>query len=315
METPPRRRSRSSRSRRSGRSASRWRRCQAASGSRSRSPRRCMAKAKLVIMDEPTAALGVSQTRTVLDLIKRLASQGVAVLVVSHNLNDVFAVADRVVILYLGQHGRSGSGVGLRPHHGRRLHDDRALVAARWTTPRFHARLDRRAMPDEFSKPPMCRPSWRRRRLVDRARRGRDGRPGTDADLVTAAPEVLADSLGDYLRAQWRRIKSGESGALPVVVRTDHDRDLLPGRAIQVPARRRIWSTCSTRRRSTSCSAAAEIFALLLSEIDLSVGFVPPSARFVIAELIAPPVNFPWWLGHHRRALGVPRESATSRGA
>ena len=61
-----------------------------------------MSKAKLVIMDEPTAALGVSQTRTVLTLIKRLASQGVAVLVVSHNLNDVFAVADRVVILYLG---------------------------------------------------------------------------------------------------------------------------------------------------------------------------------------------------------------------
>jgi ABC-type sugar transport system ATPase subunit len=61
-----------------------------------------MAKAKLVIMDEPTAALGVSQTRTVLDLIKRLASQGVAVMVVSHNLNDVFAVADRIVILYLG---------------------------------------------------------------------------------------------------------------------------------------------------------------------------------------------------------------------
>jgi ABC-type sugar transport system ATPase subunit len=62
-----------------------------------------MAKAKLVIMDEPTAALGVAQTRMVLDLIKRLSSQGVAVLLVSHNLNDVFEVADRVVILYLGQ--------------------------------------------------------------------------------------------------------------------------------------------------------------------------------------------------------------------
>jgi ABC-type sugar transport system ATPase subunit len=62
-----------------------------------------MAKAKLVILDEPTAALGVAQTRMVLSLIKRLASQGVAVLVVSHNLNDVFSVADRIVILYLGQ--------------------------------------------------------------------------------------------------------------------------------------------------------------------------------------------------------------------
>ncbi len=62
-----------------------------------------LSKAKLVIMDEPTAALGVAQTRQVLDLIKRLASQGVAVLVVSHNLNDVFEVADRVVVLYLGR--------------------------------------------------------------------------------------------------------------------------------------------------------------------------------------------------------------------
>jgi ABC-type sugar transport system ATPase subunit len=62
-----------------------------------------LAKAKLVIMDEPTAALGVAQTRMVLDLIKRLSSQGVAVMVVSHNLNDVFAVADRTVILHLGR--------------------------------------------------------------------------------------------------------------------------------------------------------------------------------------------------------------------
>ncbi len=62
-----------------------------------------MQAAKLVIMDEPTAALGVAQTRMVLDLIKRLSSQGTAVLVVSHNLNDVFEVADRIVVLYLGQ--------------------------------------------------------------------------------------------------------------------------------------------------------------------------------------------------------------------
>ena len=59
--------------------------------------------AKLVIMDEPTAALGVSQTRQVLDLIKRLSSQGVAVILVSHNLNDVFEVADRIAVLYLGR--------------------------------------------------------------------------------------------------------------------------------------------------------------------------------------------------------------------
>ena len=62
-----------------------------------------MSAAKLVIMDEPTAALGVAQTAQVLDLIKRLSSQGTAVMVVSHNLNDVFAVADQISILYLGR--------------------------------------------------------------------------------------------------------------------------------------------------------------------------------------------------------------------
>ena len=62
-----------------------------------------LANAKLVILDEPTAALGVSQTQQVLDLIKRLASRGVAVMVVSHNLIDVFEVADRIAILYLGR--------------------------------------------------------------------------------------------------------------------------------------------------------------------------------------------------------------------
>jgi D-xylose transport system ATP-binding protein len=59
--------------------------------------------AKLVIMDEPTAALGVTQTGMVLELVRRLADRGHAVLLVSHNLNDVFEVADRVAVLYLGR--------------------------------------------------------------------------------------------------------------------------------------------------------------------------------------------------------------------
>jgi D-xylose transport system ATP-binding protein len=62
-----------------------------------------MSAAKLVIMDEPTAALGVAQTEMVLQLIKRLSDQGTAVILVSHNLNDVFAIADQISILYLGQ--------------------------------------------------------------------------------------------------------------------------------------------------------------------------------------------------------------------
>src|SRR5271154_4725454 len=64
--------------------------------------RAVMRDTQLVIMDEPTAALGVSQTQLVLDLIKTLASRGIAVLVISHNLTDVFAVADRIAVLHLG---------------------------------------------------------------------------------------------------------------------------------------------------------------------------------------------------------------------
>jgi len=62
-----------------------------------------MWNSKLVIMDEPTAALGVNQTRQVLDLVKRLRDQGLAVMVISHNLNDVFEVADRIAVLHLGR--------------------------------------------------------------------------------------------------------------------------------------------------------------------------------------------------------------------
>jgi ABC-type sugar transport system ATPase subunit len=68
-----------------------------------------MSEAKLVIMDEPTAALGVAQTRMVLELIRRLAGQGITVLMISHNLNDVFEVADQIAILHLGRVVASGA--------------------------------------------------------------------------------------------------------------------------------------------------------------------------------------------------------------
>ncbi len=65
--------------------------------------RSVMWKPKLVILDEPTAALGVAQTRQVLDLIRRLREQGLAVIVISHNLEDVFSVVDRISVLRLGR--------------------------------------------------------------------------------------------------------------------------------------------------------------------------------------------------------------------
>jgi D-xylose transport system ATP-binding protein len=58
---------------------------------------------KLVILDEPTAALGVAQTAQVLALVRRLADRGVAVVLISHNMNEVLQVADRIAVLYLGE--------------------------------------------------------------------------------------------------------------------------------------------------------------------------------------------------------------------
>jgi D-xylose transport system ATP-binding protein len=65
--------------------------------------RAVMWNGRVVLLDEPTAALGVAQTRQVLELVKRLAEQGLAVVLISHNLHDVFEVANRITVLRLGR--------------------------------------------------------------------------------------------------------------------------------------------------------------------------------------------------------------------
>jgi D-xylose transport system ATP-binding protein len=65
--------------------------------------RAVMWNSRVVILDEPTAALGVAQTEQVLALVKRLAEQGLAVVIISHNLHDVFEVATRITVLRLGR--------------------------------------------------------------------------------------------------------------------------------------------------------------------------------------------------------------------
>jgi D-xylose transport system permease protein len=118
----------------------------------------------------------------------------------------------------------------------------------------------------------------------------------SDSELTTVAPEVLANSLGDYLQAWWRRIKNGESGALPVIAG-------LIAIIIFFQAERSAFLTDQNLVNIFEEAAiyillgAAETFILLLSEIDLSIGYGMGIGGFVIAELIAPPVNFPWWLG------------------
>ena len=77
--------------------------------------RAVMWKAKVVILDEPTAALGVAQTEQVLALIRRLREQGLGVVVITHNLHEVFAVADRIIVLRLGRRVATFDHAGTTP--------------------------------------------------------------------------------------------------------------------------------------------------------------------------------------------------------
>jgi D-xylose transport system permease protein len=119
--------------------------------------------------------------------------------------------------------------------------------------------------------------------------------PESEVDLAAVAPEVLANSLGEYLQAWGRRIKNGESGALPIIA------GLIVIIIFFQLERSRFDSAINLvnlLQQSTIyiLLGAAELFALVLSEIDLSVGFVLGTGGFAIAELAAPPVNLPWWL-------------------
>jgi D-xylose transport system permease protein len=119
--------------------------------------------------------------------------------------------------------------------------------------------------------------------------------PESDVDLAAVAPEVLANSLGEYLQAWRRRIRSGESGALPIVV------GLIVIIIFFQIERSRFDSAINLVNLLQQSAVyillgAAQLFALVLSEIDLSVGIMLGVGGWVIAELINSPVNFPWWL-------------------
>ncbi|HTW43192.1 MAG TPA: hypothetical protein VMD79_12855 [Solirubrobacteraceae bacterium] len=112
---------------------------------------------------------------------------------------------------------------------------------------------------------------------------------------VAAAPEVLASSLSEYLRAWRQRIRTGDSGALPIVVGL-----IVVGAFFQIERSEFLTApnivNLLVQAAIFVLFGAAEVFALVLSEIDLSIGYVAGVAAFTIAELMTTPVNFPWWL-------------------
>jgi D-xylose transport system permease protein len=117
-----------------------------------------------------------------------------------------------------------------------------------------------------------------------------------EAAIAALAPEILSNSLGDYFAAWGVRIKSGESGAVPILIglvliviffQLEESTFLTSGNIVNLLVQSSVFILFG----------AAEIFVLVLSEIDLSVGYVAGVVGFTIAELIAAPVGFPWWLG------------------
>src|SRR5271168_434672 len=114
--------------------------------------------------------------------------------------------------------------------------------------------------------------------------------------LVALAPEVLADSLGDYLRAWLKRIRGGESGALPIIIG-------LIVICIFFDVQSSAFFTSANivnlfvQATFIILLGMAELYALILSEIDLSVGFVGAVGAAVALALITSPANWPWWAG------------------
>jgi D-xylose transport system permease protein len=114
--------------------------------------------------------------------------------------------------------------------------------------------------------------------------------------LVALAPDVLADSLGDYLRAWWKRIRGGESGALPIILGL-----IVICIFFEVQSSAFLTATnivnLFVQAAFIILLGLGELYALILSEVDLSVGFVGAVGAAIAVALIGSPTNWPWWAG------------------
>ncbi|MFC2968419.1 ATP-binding cassette domain-containing protein [Acidimangrovimonas pyrenivorans] len=228
-----------------------------------------MWNSKLVILDEPTAALGVAQTRQVLALVRRLADQGLAVVMISHNLNDVFAVADRIAVLRLGQMVAQGPAEEFDP----------PLAVELMTTGRSDRLGKVKVDPEAEGRRVLPEP-------VD------DSGTGTSRTAVVGAGQV--QSLGAYARSLWTKVAAGQSGVLPVVLgviliaaifQSQNAKFLSPGNLVNLLVQGSVFMLIGM----------GEVFVLLLGEIDLSLGFVAGIGATIATMLVQPDVGWPWW--------------------
>ncbi|TFD47685.1 ATP-binding cassette domain-containing protein [Cryobacterium sp. TMT1-2-1] len=240
---------------------------------------------KLVIMDEPTAALGVAQTEVVLTLIRQLADRGLAVIVISHNMNDVFRVADRIAVLRLGRLVEVQPAAQL----------DRQIVVDLMTTgasDRVRPAAAPRAQP-EHSIPA---PSKTAPAAVGLPREEPTTAAATAAGHKTALAlnPNIATSLPEYVRGAMSRVRGGESGVLPVLgglllisilFQSLNPNFLTPGNMVNLLIQGSVFMLL----------AMGQVFVLLLGEIDLSIGYVGGVGGVIMAELLRESMGWPWW--------------------
>jgi D-xylose transport system permease protein len=228
-----------------------------------------MWNSRLVILDEPTAALGVAQTRQVLELVRRLADQGLAVIMVSHNLVDVFSVADRIVVLRLGQTVAAGDASDY----------DTTAVVELMTTGSSTRSADAGAAD-------LAAREERRRKLTEPVAEGGGSSP--------LASRGATQSLRAYAAALWARILAGQSGVLPVVLgviligaifQSQSSSFLSPGNLVNLLVQGSVFMLIGM----------GEVFVLLLGEIDLSLGYIAGIGATVATLAVEPGTNWPWW--------------------
>ncbi len=195
---------------------------------------------KVVMLDEPTAALGVAQTEQVLELVRRLADQGLGVVIISHNMNDVFEVADRVCALYLG---RVAAEVETKPtvaRAARRADHRRAApaIARPASTPRSRSESD----VDDHHRTTHGAPTSPSTRAPASSARGAQLEPvARRGDLGRAARRAGARRARRPLHACWATVLHRRELRQP-------DR---PGGAV-MRARRSPSPSCCCSARSTS---------------------------------------------------------------
>mgnify|MGYP001139697063 CR=1 FL=1 len=235
-----------------------------------------MWNSRLVILDEPTAALGVAQTRQVLALVRRLADQGLAVVMISHNLNDVFAVADRIAVLRLGKM------VGAGPVS----QFDSPTVVDLMTMGRSERRLPAQAKDDAAGKAAKAEMPF--------AGGPANGEETSEPDRVETLISTGTQSFGEYARGTWSKIRAGQSGVLPVVLglilisaifQSQNANFLSPGNLVNLMVQGSVFMLIGM----------GEVFVLLLAEIDLSLGFVAGIGGVVVTEMVQPGAGWPWW--------------------